>query len=62
MRLFVFPKDVSIITGFSEGYSRKIIRKIKLENGKEKSDKVTYEELAEELKLSPQDVIRALKL
>lgn len=62
MRIFVYPKDVSVITGFSEGHSRKMIRKIKQEKGKEKNDKVTYEELAEALKLSPEEIIKALKL
>lgn len=62
MRIFVFTKDVMVITGCSESYSRKIIRNIKEEFGKEKQDRVSYQELPAYLKIPTEDVINALKL
>jgi hypothetical protein len=29
-RISIHPKDVALLTGYSEGYSRRLIRKIKL--------------------------------
>lgn len=62
MRIFVFPKDVMVLTGYSEGYSRSIIRTIKKQNGKDSKDKVTYVELATRLKITTDEIIKALSL
>lgn len=49
--------DVHLLTKYSLGYCRRIIRKIKSQKNKLKHQKVTVEELGEYLGISP-DTIR----
>lgn len=43
-RIIIYPKDIMLITGKSERYSREIIKKIKLANNKQKHQLVTVQE------------------
>ena len=56
-RICVHPKDVAEITGFSEGYCRKLLRKIKAHYQKLEHQLITIMELCEFLGL-PEDTVR----
>lgn len=43
----IYPKDVQLITGRGEAYSRNVIRSIKKSLGKQKHQLVTYHEFCE---------------
>ena len=45
-RVIIYPKDVMRITGKSERYGRKILKKIRERNCKEEHQYVTLEEFA----------------
>jgi len=59
-RICVYPADLTIITGNSERYCRKLIRTIKSSKGKNKHQKVTYREVAEYLGLEPDMVFKSI--
>jgi len=46
-RLCIYPKDIQIITGKSERYSRDLIQKIKKHLHKEEHQLVTFQEFCE---------------
>ncbi|ODS88847.1 hypothetical protein [Chryseobacterium lacus] len=46
-RLCIYPKDIQIITGKSERYSRDLIQKIKKHFNKEEHQLVTFQEFCE---------------
>lgn len=46
-RLCIYPKDIQIITGKSERYSRDLIQKIKKHFHKEEHQPVTFQEFCE---------------
>lgn len=43
-RIAIYPKDIMIITGKGESYSRKLLRKIKTHFNKEQHQFVSFEE------------------
>jgi hypothetical protein len=51
-RLVVYPKDVQRITGKSEKYSRRLIKKLKEANGKAQHQFISIEEFAKYTGLS----------
>ena len=46
-RLCIYPKDIMIITGKSERYSRKLLQEIKKQLGKKPNQFVTIKEFSE---------------
>ena len=60
-RLFVYPKDIQVITGKSERYSRSCYKKIKEHYQKEEHHYVTVEELARYYGLSKEEVGRIIR-
>ncbi|OYU78864.1 MAG: hypothetical protein CFE23_16620 [Flavobacterium sp. BFFFF1] len=56
LRLCIHTKDVVVITGYSEGYSRRIIREIKAKYNKEPQHAVTISDLCEYLGLKEEEV------
>lgn len=55
-RIFVYPKDVQLITGRSEAYARRVISTIKKSLGKQKHQLVTYAEFCEFIGANPEDM------
>ena len=55
-RLVIHTKDVMIVTGKSERYSRYLIKKIKEEIGKQEHKYLTIREFSEYLGLNPDEV------
>ncbi len=55
-RIFVYPKDVQMLTGKSERHCREIIKQIRLRNKKEKHQLITVSELCEYLGVHPDSV------
>ncbi len=55
-RLVIHTKDVMIVTGKSERYSRYLIKKIKEEIGKREHQYLTIREFCEYLGLNPDEV------
>lgn len=55
-RLVIHTKDVMIITGKSERYSRYLIKKIKEEIGKQEYQYLTIREFCDYLGLNPDEV------
>ncbi|MCO5268991.1 MAG: hypothetical protein M9897_08870 [Brumimicrobium sp.] len=55
-RLVIHTKDVMIITGKSERYSRYLIKQIKEEIGKQNHQYLTIREFCEYLGLNPDEV------
>jgi len=55
-RLIIYPKDISLITGKSESYSRDVIRRIKEIKGKAPHQLVTIREVAEHLGLDVNEI------
>ena len=62
MRILIYPKDVAILLGYSEGHARRIYRKIKNELQKEKKDKLSIVEFCNYMNLSELDVRKCLNL
>lgn len=52
-RSCIYPKDIQRITGKSERYSRKLLKKLKVKLQKEEHQFVTIEEFAEYVGLDP---------
>jgi hypothetical protein len=60
-RLVIVAKDISTLTGKSERYSRKVIRKLKVLYGKAQHQFVTLPELCEYLGLREADAAKRLR-
>jgi len=59
-RICVCPKDIEVITGKGERYSRKVVQKIRESLGKEKHQYISYEELADYLGLDRKLVFKSI--
>lgn len=59
-RIVIHTKDVMIITGKSERYSRYLIKKVKEEIGKGEHQYLTIREFCEYLGLNPEEVEECL--
>ena len=60
-RLCIYPKDIQIVTGRSERYGRKLIKKIKEAFSKQNHQLVTIEEFCTYTGLCSQSVIEKLR-
>jgi hypothetical protein len=60
-RLCIYPKDIQIVTGRSERYGRKLIKKIKEAFSKQNHQLVTIEEFCTYTGLCTQSVMEKLK-
>ena len=58
-RLCIYPKDIQIITGKSERYSRDLIQKIKKYFNKEEHQLVTFQEFCEYMGI-PMEQVQAV--
>lgn len=56
-RLCIYPKDIQRITGKSETHARMLLKKIKLELGKENHQVVTIYEFCLYMGIIKQDII-----
>ncbi|MAO07497.1 MAG: hypothetical protein CL596_02160 [Alteromonas sp.] len=59
-RLCIYASDVELITGRSNRQSLEILRKIKLEKGKETHQVISYCEFAEYMGLKPEAVLKTI--
>lgn len=59
-RICVYPQDLQVITGKGERYCRKVIQAVKVRNGKEKHQPVTFEEVGNYLKLPGERIFRII--
>lgn len=59
-RICIYPKDVQIITGRSERYSRQLISDIKKHLNKEPHQLVTVEEFCKYMGIKSDDVTAAI--
>ena len=59
-KLFLESCDVQKITQYSIGHCRKILRDIRAKKQKQKHQKVTVDEVADYLGLSPEDIRDAI--
>lgn len=60
-RLCIYPKDIMIITGKSERYSRKLLNRIKQSLGKSPDQFLTVKEFSEYSGLDEEEVNRILQ-
>jgi hypothetical protein len=60
-RVVVYTKDVMVITGRSEKYSRTLLRRIKEKLSKEQHQLVSFSEFCQFTGIPTQDVERSLK-
>ena len=60
-RICIYTKDIQIITGKSDRYSRTVITNIKKINNKEKHQSITVEELCNYLGLNCDEVRKLIK-
>ncbi len=60
-RLCIYPKDIQIITGRSDRYGRKLIKKIKEHFKKQQHQVVTVEEFCQYMGLQQETVARQLR-
>jgi hypothetical protein len=60
-RLVIFPKDIQIITGRSDRYGRKLIKKIKEHFKKEQYQVVSIQEFCQYMGLQQDVVARQLR-
>jgi hypothetical protein len=60
-RIVIYAKDVQRITGKSESYSRRIIRRIRRAFGKEKHQMITLGEFCSFMKCDADEIITYLK-
>lgn len=56
-RVAIYPKDIMVITGKSERYSRDILKQIKMKLNKEKHQVVSLQEFCTYIGLQLTDVI-----
>ena len=61
VRLCIYPKDIQIVTGKSERYGRRLLRKIKDDIAKENHQYITVEEFCTFTGLKLEEVNRVLK-
>ena len=61
IRLWIYPKDIMIITGRSDRYGRNLIKKIKEYFQKEQHQVVTVEEFCQYMGLQPDAVAKQLR-
>lgn len=59
-RVVIYPKDIMIITGKSERYSRYLIQRIKKHLGKEEHQVVSIAEFCTYMGLDPADIESSL--
>jgi hypothetical protein len=55
-RVVIYPKDIMVITGKSERYSREILRKIKTLHNKQKHQLVSLQEFCDFIGLNIDEV------
>jgi hypothetical protein len=60
-RLCIYPKDIMIITGRSERYARKILRKLKLQLGKKPHQFISIKEFAEHFGLDENEIKKVIQ-
>lgn len=60
-RVIIYAKDIMILTGKSERYSREILKKIKTKLNKEDHHLVSVQELCDYLGLNVEHVLNAMK-
>ena len=60
-KLFLDSTDLQVITRYSIGHCRKILRKIRVQNHKERHQKVTVEEVAEYLGLNSEEIHKVIR-
>lgn len=61
VRLCIYPKDIQIVTGKSERYGRRLLRKIKIDISKADHQYITVEEFCTFTGLKLEEVNRVLK-
>ena len=61
VRLCIYPKDIQIVTGKSERYGRRLLKKIKDDIAKENHQYITVEEFCTFTGLKIDEVNRVLK-
>jgi hypothetical protein len=59
-RVVIYPKDIMVITGKSERYSREILRKIKTLHNKQKHQLVSVAEFCDFIGLNTDEVEQKL--
>tara|TARA_R100000406_G_C3107714_1_gene123524 strand:+ start:329 stop:556 length:228 start_codon:yes stop_codon:yes gene_type:complete len=59
-RICIYPKDIEVITGKGERYSRKVVQKIRIALAKEKHQPISYKEAADYLGLEPDMVFKVI--
>jgi hypothetical protein len=59
-RMIIYTKDIQRITGKTERYSRKVLKKIKTKYGKQKHQLVSLAELCEYMGLKEEEVSKYL--
>lgn len=60
-RVIIYAKDIMILTGKSERYSREILKKIKTKLNKEEHHLVSVHEFCDYLGLNVEHVLNAMK-
>lgn len=60
-RIIIYPKDIMVLTGRSERYSREILRKIKTHHKKEKYQLVSVQEFCDFMGIKSDEVEHILK-
>ncbi len=59
-RIIISPKEVAALTGRSVSYARRLVRKIKKDIGKARTDLLTVEEFCAFTHLNVEEVRRAI--
>jgi siroheme synthase (precorrin-2 oxidase/ferrochelatase) len=60
-RIVIYPKDIMLLTGKSERYSREILKKIKSHFKKEEHQIVTIKELCQYFGIEQNEIYNLLK-
>lgn len=60
IRMVIYTKDIQRITGKTERYSRKVLKRIKLKYGKQKHQLVSLAEFCEYMGLKVEEVSKYL--
>jgi hypothetical protein len=60
-RICIYAKDIQLLTGKSERYSRKVIAQVRKHYGKSKDKLLTIKEFCEFMHLDEQEVKNSLK-
>ena len=60
-RVIIYPKDVMVITGKSESYSRDLLKKIKVHYNKEEHHLISVQEFCDYLGLKIDEIISSIK-